>query len=61
MVFLVAENEIDNWKICGRPISAVYMKIFLLSVRKRSITKNFVKRKLCPLSVSVMVQRIFSS
>ena len=31
-----------------------------LSVRKKS-TENFVKRKLRPLSVSVMVQRIFSS
>ena len=35
------------------------MKIFLLSVRKKSITENFVKRKLRPLSVSVMVQRFF--
>ena len=51
-------TKIGNWKICRRPISAVYMKIFLLSVRKKSITENFVKRKLPPLSVSVMVQRI---
>ena len=35
------------------------MKIFLWLVRKKSITENFVKRKLRPLSVSVMVQRIF--
>ena len=37
------------------------MKIFLFSVRKKSITENFVKRKLRPSSVSVMVQRIYSS
>ena len=35
------------------------MKIVLLLVRKRSLAENFVKRKLRPLSVSVMVQRIF--
>ena len=35
------------------------MKIVLLLVRKRSLTENFVKRKLRPLPVSVMVQRIF--
>ena len=54
-------TKIDNWKICHRPISAVNMKIFLWLVRKKSITENFVKRKLRPLSVSVMVQRFFSS
>ena len=35
---------IDNLKICLRPIVAMYMKIFLLSVRKKSITENFVKK-----------------
>ena len=54
-------TKIDNRKICHRPISAVYMKMYLLSVRKKSITENFVKKKLRPLSISVMVQRIFSS
>ena len=34
---------------------------YFLSVRKKSITENFVKRKLRPSSVSVMVQRIYSS
>ena len=33
-------------------------KMYLLSIRKKSIT-GFVKRKLRPLSFSVMVQRIF--
>ena len=28
MAFLAAENEIDNWKICHRPIVAVYLKDF---------------------------------
>ena len=54
-------TKIDNWKICHRPISAVNMKIFLWLARKKSITENFAKRKLHPLSVSVMVQRFFSS
>ena len=58
MVFLVAENE--NRELEDLP-QAVYMKIFLFSVRKKSITENFVKRKLRPLPVSVMVQRFFSS
>ena len=40
---------------------AVYMKIFLLLVSKKSLIENFVRRKLRQLSVSVMVQRIFSS
>ena len=35
------------------------MKIVLLLLRKRSLTENSVKRKLLPLSVSVMVLRIF--
>ena len=61
MVFLVPGTKIENWKICHRPISAVYMKILLFSVRKKSITENFGKRKLRPSSVSVMVQRIYSS
>ena len=39
---------------------AVYMKIFLPSVRKKSVTENFVKRKLRQVSVSEMVQRILS-
>ena len=29
--------------------------------KEKSITENFVKRKLRPLSVSVMVERFFSS
>ena len=58
MVFLAAENE--NQQMEGLP-PAVFMKIFLFSVRKKSITESIVKRKLCPLSVYVMVERIFSS
>ena len=54
-------TKINNWKIRHWPISAVNMKIFLWLVRKKSITENFVKRKLRPLSVSVMVERFFSS
>ena len=56
MVFLAAENE--NQQMEGLP-PAVFMKIFLFSVRKKSITESIVKRKLRPLSVYVMVERIF--
>ena len=59
--FSCLRTKINNWKICRRLISAVNMKISLWLVRKKSITKNFVERKLRPLSVSVMVQRFFSS
>ena len=60
MAFLAVRTKIDNWKICHRPILAVCIKMYLLSIRKKSIT-GFVKRKLRPLSFSVMVQRIFPS
>ena len=56
MVFLAAENE--NQQMEGLP-PAVFMKIFLFSVRKKSITESIVKRKLRPFSVYVMVERIF--
>ena len=38
----VMRTKIDNWKICHRPIFAVCIKMYLLSIRKKSIT-GFVK------------------
>ena len=60
IAFLVAENE--NRQLEDLPLAdfgRVHKNISFVK-RKKSITENFVKRKLRPLSVSVMVQRIFS-
>ena len=34
-------TKIDNWKICHRLFVAIHVEIFILSVRKKSITANF--------------------
>ena len=34
--------KIDNWKIFNRLSLAVYVKRFLLSIRKKSVIENFV-------------------
>ena len=59
MVFLVAENENQQLEDLPQADFGREHENISLSVRKKSITENFVKRKLRPLSVSVMVQRIF--
>ena len=55
--FMWLRTKIDNSKIFYGPILAVY----LLSVRTNSKTENFVHRKLGPLFVFVVIQRMFSS
>lgn len=52
--FLWLRKKINNWKVCYRQISAVYLKRFILSVRTKSITENFVNCRF------VMIQCIFS-
>ena len=59
MVFLVAENENRQLEDLPQADFGRVHEIFRLLVRKKSITENFEKRKLRPLSVSVMVQCIF--
>ena len=46
--------KIDNWKILNRLSLAVYVKRFLLSIRKKSVTENFFDWKLPPLFVFSM-------
>ena len=49
MVFLAAENENRRLKDLPRADFALYMKIFLLSVRKNSITENYEPYCRCAL------------
>ena len=59
MAFLAAENE--NWQLEYLPQAdfSRVLKRFLLSIRTKSITKNFLNWKLGPLFVFVVFQRIF--
>ena len=61
MVFLVAENENRQLKDLPQADFGREHENISLVGKEKSITENFVKRKLRPLSVSVMVQRFFSS
>ena len=61
MVFLVAENENRQLKDLPQADFGREHENISLVGKEKSITENFVKRKLRPLSVSVMVERFFSS
>ena len=59
MDFSWLRTEIDFWKIATSRFWLCTWKPFFLSLRKKSVTENFVNWKLCPLFVSVMIQHIF--
>ena len=61
MVFLVAENENRQLKDLPQADFGLEHENISLVGKEKVNTENFVKRKLRPFSVSVMVQRFFSS
>ena len=61
MAFLAAENENRQQGELPQANFGRVPERFLLSVRTKSITKNFVHWKLRPLFVLVMFQHMFSS
>ena len=61
MAFLAAENENRQQGDLPQDNFGRVPERFLLPVRTKSITKNFVHWKLRPLFVLVMFQRMFSS
>ena len=61
IVFLVAENESQQLEDSPQADFGREHENISLVGKEKSITENFVKRKLRPLSVSVMVERFFSS
>ena len=59
MAFLAAENENRQLEDLSQADFCCVPKKYLLLVRTKSITENFVYRKLRPFFVLIVFQRIF--
>ena len=59
MAFLALKTKIFNGRICHKPILVVYLTRLFLSVRKKSITENFVKWKSRPMFVLYFFSAFF--
>ena len=60
MAFIVAENKNRQLEDLPRADFSWVVERFLLPVKKKSITENFVHWKLPPLLFFVVIQRFFS-